>query len=169
MTAKYPVTTERIVMYDAVDAAALPAHTTKAAGYVNGSMQSYMAISQRFPNARLHGIDTLGTDWLRASILDYESGNTATYQQPAKVRDFVIRRNDYQPETACVYCDHSDLSEVEDYLAGLWHVNWVANWGHDGTPGLSLTGTRTAAGNLIVATQLQNRSGYDVSDSLRSW
>lgn len=169
MTAKYPVTDERVIMYDAMNAAALPASISKAAGYINGSSPSYAAIRQRFPRASVHAIDVLGTGWRAASILDYEEGNTATWKQPDKVREFVINRNQSEPETACVYCDESDLVDVEDYLAGLWHVNWVANWGMDGYFGKSLTGTRTAAGNLIVATQLQNRGGYDVSDSLRSW
>lgn len=170
MSAKYPVTSERIVMYDSVNAAALPAHTTKAAGYVNGDELSYAAIRQRFPGAQVHGIDVTGTDWNQASILDYEFGD-GTWDQPDKVRLWVSQRNRFRPETACVYAEASVLAEVEGYLAGYWHVLWVANWGANGTSGQSLTGTRTPAGNLIVATQLQNRAaaGYDVSDSLKSW
>lgn len=169
MTEKYPVTAERVTMYDATDAAALPAHTVKAAGYVNGQWPSYAAIVQRFPKAAVRAIDVFGTAWTQASILDYEEGNVETYKNPDMVRAFVSGRNEFRPETACIYCNVDDLPDIEDYLAGLWHVNWVANWGDNGTVGESLTGTRTIAGNLIVATQLQNTGGYDMSDSLGSW
>lgn len=169
MTEKYPVTAERVTMYDAIDATALPAHTVKAAGYVNGQWPSYAAIAGRFPAARVHAIDVFGNAWLRASILDYEEGNVETYKKPDKVRGFVIGRNEFRPQTACIYCNTSDLADIEDYLQGLWHVIWAASWGENGTVGTSLTGTRTAAGNLIVATQLQNTGGYDMSDSLGSW
>jgi hypothetical protein len=169
VTAKYPVTAKRVTMYDAIDAADLPAHTVKAAGYVNGQWPSYSAIVQRFPAARVRAIDVFGDAWLHASVLDYEEGNVETYKNPDKVRDFVIGRNEFRPQTACIYCNTSDLADIEDYLQGLWHVIWAASWGENGTVGNSLTGTRTAAGNLIVATQLQNAGSYDMSDSLESW
>ena len=170
MTAKYPVTPERVTMYDSVNAASLPAGTIRAAGYINGDYASHAAIVQRFPRARVFAIDVLGDAWHTASILDYEAGNPA-YKNPALVHRFISNRNQAVPETACIYCDAADLDDVEDYAAGLWHVLWVANWGLNGTAGQSLTGTRTPAGNLIVATQLQNNqtANWDMSDTLVSW
>ena len=46
MTAKYPVTPERVTMYDSVNAASLPAGTIRAAGYINGDYASHAAIVQ---------------------------------------------------------------------------------------------------------------------------
>jgi len=163
MTVKFPDNGFRAAMVDSVNAAALPDSTTKAAGYVNGAEPSLAAIVKRFPRAKAHGIDVLGTGWRDASILDYEEGNPA-YKNPQLVRDFITERNTFAPDTACIYCPETDLDEVEDYAEGLWHVNWVAHWG-----GRSLTGARTWRGNLIVATQLVHLAGYDVSDSLESW
>jgi hypothetical protein len=163
---KYAVTAARVPMYDGTDAAMLPAGTVKAAGYVNGQWPSRGAIQARFPQARVAGIDVHGDSWMTASVIDWEHGDV---QDAATLRAFITNRNSFEPETACIYVEHASVDEVEDYAAGLWHVLWVANWGPDGSLGQSLTGTRTAAGNLIVATQLQNTPGYDMSDTLASW
>lgn len=170
MTVKFPVTLERVTMYDSVNAASLPAATTKAAGYINGSFPSHDAIVKRFPAARVFAIDVLGTAWEGASVLDYEEGNPA-YMQSGRVRGWINGRNDAFPQTACIYCAARDIDQVEEYAAGLWHVLWVASWGMNGAAGKSLTGTRTAAGNLIVATQVQNnaKANWDMSDTLPSW
>ena len=168
MTAKYPVTSTRVPMYDGINAATLPEGTIKAAGYVNGreDWQSCEPIRQRFPQARVRGIDVIGDAWLLASIGDRENGDIS---DEATLRNFIIQRNGFRPQTACIYVQKSNLDETEDWAQGLWHVLWVANWGPDGTAGQSLTGTRTPAGNLIVATQLQNTPGWDMSDTLESW
>jgi hypothetical protein len=98
MTAKYPVTPERVTMYDSVNAASLPASTIRAAGYINGDYASHAAIAQRFPRARVFAIDVLGDAWRTASILDYEAGNPA-YKNPALVHTFISNRNQVVPET----------------------------------------------------------------------
>lgn len=166
MAPRYPVTAARILMFDAIRPDTLPAGTVKAAGYVNGQWPSHNGIAARFPQARVFGIDVLGTGWEDAAILDYEPGNPGAQ---AAVREWVAERNAFRPETACVYCPLGLLEEVESRLDGLWHVLWVANWGADGAAGQSMTGERTSRGNLIVATQVQDAGGYDISDTLESW
>lgn len=169
MTAKYPVTSPYVSMYDSVRAASLPAGCGKYAGYVDGDYESHKEIAARFPAARVFGITIKGA-WSAAAILDYEEGNPA-YKNRSMVRDFISYRNGGFPQTAVIYCPEKDLGDVEDYAEGLWHVLWVANWGMDGAVGHSLTGTRTEAGNLIVATQVQTNveANWDMSDTLASW
>lgn len=164
MAVKFPVTSERHVMFDSTDANDIPVSSAKMAGYVNGRQPSYYKMVKRFPQSRVFGIDVVGGAWHIASILDYEEGN-ACYRNPTLVRQFISNRNMVQPKTACIYVDMANLSEVGDYAEGLWHVLWVANWG-----GQSLTGNRYR-GNLVVATQLQNnkRANWDMSDTLVSW
>lgn len=166
----YAVTENHIVMYDSVTPGSLPQSTVKAAGFVNGDFPSHAGIAARFPHCRVFGIDVLGTWWEQACILDYEEGNP-TWQKPEMVRNFVTKRNEFEAETAVVYCSHANLPTVEDYLKGLWHCLWVGNWGENGTEGEDLTGTRTPAGNLIVGTQVQNnkKANWDKSLTLASW
>lgn len=166
MTAIYPVTKGRPLMYDGIAAASLPTATTKAAGYVNGKWPSQAAIQRRFPNARVRGVDVNGSAWTTASVLDWERGDV---QDASVLRKWIAERNAFQPQTACIYVAESNLDLVEEHATGLWHVLWVANWGMNGGAGRSLTGSRSKAGNLIVATQLQNTPGYDMSDTLESW
>lgn len=165
LTEKYPYNGVRHTMYDSTDSNDIPSFASKVAGYVNGKFPSYYGMVKRFPQSRVFGIDVLGGAWHAASILDYEEGNPP-YRNPTLVRQFISGRNMLYPETACIYTDFADLSQVEQYAEGLWHVLWVANWG-----GESLTGTRTPAGNLIVATQLVNnkQANWDRSDTLDSW
>ena len=162
---KFPISHPRPVMFDSTNANDIPATANKMAGYVNGAFTSYYGMVKRFPQYRVFGIDVLGGAWHSASILDYEKGNPV-FRNPTLVRQFIQNRNRLFPNTACVYVDFANLSGLEDITEGLWHVLWVANW-----DGESLTGTRTARGNLIVATQLQNnkRANWDISDSLESW
>jgi hypothetical protein len=152
-------------MFDSTNANDIPATANKLAGYVNGKYTSYYGMVKRFPQYKVFGIDVLGGAWHVASILDYEVGNPV-FRNPTLVRSFIENRNRLFPGTACLYSDFADLPEVEEYAKGLWHVNFVANWG-----GESLTGRRTGRGNLIVATQLQNnkRANWDVSDTLETW
>lgn len=155
-------------MYDSTVAADLPAGAPKYAGYVNGSWPSHDSIAARFPHARTYGIDVLGNAWLKACIVDWERFDV---QDPQKLRTFITNRNHFEPETAVVYCQASNVDAVDEYADGLWHVLFVANWGMNGAVGKSMTGQRTKAGNLIVATQLQNnaKANWDMSDSLASW
>ena len=161
---KFPVTQPRPVMFDSTDANDIPATASKMAGYVNGAFTSYYGMVKRFPQYKVFGIDVLGGAWHIASILDYEEGNPV-FRNPTLVRQFIQNRNQLYPRTACIYSDLANLSEVENYAAGLWHVLFVANWG-----GESMTGSRYR-GNLIVGTQLQNnkRANWDLSDTLESW
>ena len=150
-------------MYDAVTVSNLPPGGTKYAGYVNGHFANHDAICARFPKARVFGIDVNGTGWQAASIFDWEKFDIQT---PNVLRNAVTRREAFRPHTACVYSDRSNLDEVEEILEGLWHVIWLATL--DGT---DLTGQRTHAGNLIVATQVKGgiHAPFDVSNTLVSW
>jgi len=158
-------TTQIIDMYDSTDAAMLPADGQRFAGYVNGRYANVPAIRARFPKARVFGIDVLGDAWTSARVADWEPGNFGG-QDPARLRDFIARREEYKPHTATLYCDRFDLPKAEEILAGLWHVVWISTL--DGT---DMTGQRTAAGNLIVATQVRGgmHADYDTSATLASW
>jgi hypothetical protein len=151
-------------MYDGVTVANLPVDARVYAGYVNGDFANYGQIIKRFPNARVFGIDVLGTDWTSASIIDWEPGNPCyTF---AKLKRFVMERENFMPHTACVYCDRANLPEVEVTLKDIWHVLWITTL--DGT---ILTGQRTASGNLIVATQYAGglTARYDTSEVMSAW
>jgi len=159
---------EKTTMYDtAASTPKLPGGVTRAAGYVNGHYVSHPGLVKAYPKARVFGIDVLGTAWEEAAILDFEKGDV---QDETTLRRFVSNRNAFREYTAVVYCDRSNIPTVEDYLSGLWHMLWVANWGFNGTKGESLTGTKVqGSGTLIVATQLQSLENYDLSDSLTEW
>jgi hypothetical protein len=165
MTTADETTSQQIVtMYDATDVAALPAGAARYAAYVNGRYANYDQVRARFPQARTYGIDVLGTAPLLARIVDYEPEDV---QDADTLRRFVTEREAYRAHTATVYVDRAELvPDVEDKLEGLWHVIWLATL--DGT---DLTGQRTAAGTLIVGTQLRGggAAAYDTSTTLASW
>ena len=150
-------------MYDAVTVANLPPGGVKYAGYVNGKFANHAAIQARFPKARVFGIDVLGNGFQDASIVDWENLDV---QSPTVLRRFVVARNAFRSATACVYCNRSSLTNVEEILDGLWHVNWVSTL--DGT---DLTGGQTMSGSLIVATQIKGgiQAAFDTSNTLVSW
>ena len=152
-----------ITMYDSVTTALLPAGAARYAAYVNGKFANHAAVQTRFPHARVFGIDVLGTAWTQASILDWEPGDV---QAAATLRDWVTRREAWRTHSATVYCDRDELDDVEKFLAGVWHQLWVSTL--DGT---DMTGERTSAGNLIVATQLRGglEAPFDTSTALDSW
>ena len=149
--------------YDSVTLAHLPEGGGRYFGYVNGKWANYTAVKARFPHALVMGIDVNGTAPGAARIVDYEKGDVQT---AGTLRSFVQAREKYRPHSATVYCDRANLDAVEAALAGLWHVLWVSTL--DGT---DLTGTRTAKGNLIVATQYHGGpdAPYDTSTVLASW
>lgn len=149
--------------YDSVTTVHLPDGGGRYFGYVNGDFANYIAVKSRFPHALVMGIDVNGTDPLAARIVDYEKGDVQT---AGTLRSFVEAREKYRPHTATVYCDRANLDAVEDALEGLWHVLWISTL--DGT---DLTGTRTANGNLIVATQLRGglTAQFDTTTAMASW
>jgi hypothetical protein len=153
---------ETVQMFDSITAANLP-DGDRFAAYVNGDWANCAQVRERFPAARVFGIDVLGDSWPTARILDFEHGDVT---DKVTLRNFVERRNAYRPRTATVYCDRSNLGTVEGWLEGLWHDLWISTL--DGT---ILTGQRTASGNLIVATQYRGGPDdpYDISDTLKSW
>lgn len=156
-------TTLTELQYDSTNAAALPPGARYAA-YVNGEFANIAAVKARFPKARTVGIDVLGTAWLEARVLDYEPGDVQTADT---LRRFVTEREGYKPHTATIYVNRSELvPDVEDQLAGLWHVLWMATL--DGT---KMTGQRTEAGNLIIGTQFAGglHAAFDTSEVLASW
>ncbi|SRR6266567_41849 len=58
-------------------------------------------------------------DWQQASIIDVEHGAFT----PEQARKFVIRRNDFRPATATVYCNRATLPAVQAACHGLhWHL-----------------------------------------------
>jgi hypothetical protein len=149
--------------YDAVTVGSLPDGAPRYFAYVNGLYANYGAVCDRFPGALVMGIDVLGTAWEQAAIVDWEQGDV---QKAPTLRTFVAGRNEFRPHSAAVYCNRSSIDTVEDILNGLWHVLFVSTL--DGT---DLTGTRTAKGNLIVATQYHGGpdAPYDTSTVLASW
>jgi len=151
------------LMYDAVTVANLPAGGTKYAGYVNGSFANHDAMQAAHPTARVFGIDVLGIAWESAAIIDYEPGDV---QSGKTLTNFTVNRNKFRPNTAVVYSDRDELDDVETILRGIPHSIWLATL--DGT---DLTGQHTAAGTLIVATQIKGgiHAKFDVSNTLASW
>lgn len=149
--------------YDSVTLAHLPEGGGRYFGYVNGKWANYTAVKARFPDALVMGIDVNGTAPTAARIVDYEKGDV---QSLGTLRSFVEEREKYRPHSATVYCDRANLDAVEADLAGLWHVLWVSTL--DGT---KLAGTRTARGNLIVATQYAGGETalFDTTEALASW
>lgn len=157
-------TTQIVEMYDSTDVALLP-DAERYAAYVNGRYANHAAVVSRFPRARVFGIDVLGDSPQLARVADWEPGNFGG-QDPARLREFIAKREEYKPHTATLYCDRFDLAKAEEILAGLWHVVWISTL--DGT---DMTGQRTAAGNLIVASQVRGgvHADYDTSTTLASW
>jgi hypothetical protein len=155
--------TNLVNMYDSTEVANLPAHGSKYAGYVNGDFKNHDAIQERFPLARVFGIDVFGSDWLKAAIVDFEKFDV---QDKATLRKFIVNRNKFRKDTAVVYTDRDNLNTVEEFTAGLENSYWIATL--DGT---NMTGLRTASGKLIVATQIAGgvNAPFDVSTTLISW
>ena len=151
-----------ITMYDGVNSFLLPVGT-KYAAYVNGRYANYPTVVKRFPNSRVFGIDVLGTAWEQASILDWENGDV---QNPAVLRTWAENRENFRPGTSVIYCDRDSMETVEDILAGMNYRLWISTL--DGT---DLTGTITANGKIIVATQTHGGmdSPYDTSSTLDEW
>ncbi len=155
-----------IFMLDSVNTDALPAAPAYAA-YVNGEFANWAAVASRFSYCRVLGIDVLGNASTRASILDYEPGDV---QSIPNMVQWCQDRNAFRPGTATVYCDRSELAEVDDGLAGKVAQIWLATL--DGTD-INLVGTLTPHGHLIVGVQAMTvgtgAGAYDVSYVMSSW
>jgi hypothetical protein len=154
-------------MYDSVNVESLPTDARVYMGYVNGRFNNRDAVKQRFPRARVFGIDVLGNMWTEATILDFETGNL---HNPAGLLRWAKNREAFRPQTTVIYCDRFNLRVVEQTLGnshnGVWHMILLATL--DGT---DLTGQKTDAGNLIIGTQLFGglTSSFDTSHVLTSW
>lgn len=155
-----------IFMLDSVNSVALPPAPAYAA-YVNGHYANYTTVVNKHPYCRVLGIDVLGTSPHSASILDFEPGDV---QSIPNMVQWCRDRNAFRPGTATVYCDRSELPDVDAGLSGQIAQVWLATL--DGS-GVALVGTLTHHGHLIVGVQARTEGSgsgaYDVSYVLASW
>lgn len=143
------------LMYDAVDAAQVPADAQMVAGYLEGHWPSYNALVARFPHAR-HVSIAIAAHYDAGLVLDVETGDATPAQAPGWV---LMRRKAGVDPT--VYCNTSTWPSVRkafrEQLVAEPHW-WVAQY--DGDPTIP-------AG--AVAKQYRDPGPYDVSSVVAYW
>jgi hypothetical protein len=117
------------LMYDSVDAAALPASAQMVAGYANGRYPSYEAIKQRFPRIPVIGIGVFGSALHHpAHVLDIENGDATPEEFGPWAR--AMRLMDVRRPTA--YIGKARLIELLHHRRrGQILDVWVADWTGD--------------------------------------
>lgn len=146
-------------MYDAVDAAAVPAGAPIVAGYVDGRYASFDALVAKFPQA-LHVSITTGTDF-GALVCDREAGN-ANEAEAARWAHARVAID----LPAVIYMSLSDENAVATQLDALgmsfadpshWPAEEVYAWDADWTGVAHLD-------QGSIGTQFISLPGYDLSD-----
>lgn len=120
-----------VVMFDAVEAANIPATAQAAAGYVGGRWPDYLGIVQRFPHLESAGrlLSIAVNDTEAARCLDVETGDASPNQAPSWAKR-MLARGVWKP---CLYANRSTMPAVIQALSasGLHRDQyrlWVADW-----------------------------------------
>ena len=113
-----------LLMYDAVDVAAIPAHAQMVAGYVDGGYRTWHELVHRFPRARKVSITVTGD--AVADVIDVERGDAGPQKAVAWVR--AMRAQHRRP---IVYTSSGNLDALFAAFTTEGEAHpfvWVADW-----------------------------------------
>ncbi len=110
------------LMYDSVNAAAIPADAEIIAGYVDGPRSQWSEADwARFPNAIKVRIAVFS--WDDGDVLDVEQFDAT----PAECPDWIRRQQARGLAVPTIYCNGASLAEVQRYCEGLTYDIWLAD------------------------------------------
>lgn len=114
------------IMRDSTEASEIPIEGTEiAAGYLDGSFQTWAALAARFPNIPRVAVDVNGSA-PGAQVRDWETGDKA-----GSLEQWVIQHNALSSaKDAVVYCNRSTIAEVRQLtgsqVLGVDYFLWIA-------------------------------------------
>lgn len=114
------------IMRDSTEASVIPVDGTDiAAGYLDGSFQTWAALAVRFPNIPRVAVDVNGSA-PGAQVRDWETGDKA-----GSLEQWVIQHNALSGvKDAVIYCNRSTIAEVRQLtgsqILGVDYFLWIA-------------------------------------------